>query len=311
MDSLKSNSDQASQLPDDLRLVVIQRNPNSGSGRGHQQLLLLIRRLRQLGFAVRMFSSREHLDRFLSCPANAANVRCLVAAGGDGTVANMVSRHPGFPLAVLPLGTENLMARYLKIPGHGSVVADLIAAGHTKQFDTGFVADQRFLIMVSIGVDADVVRQLHGARQGNISKFSYLRPILSSFRTYGFPELSVSLADGTFLGQGTHVIITNVPAYGFRMPFSPEADPHDGLLNVRILQRAGRLKTLTHALRIRTGFLTSEVDVIRFQASEVFVSSTHPDVPVQFDGDPAGNCPVCVRIDPGSMTMVVHEKQVS
>ena len=93
--------------------------------------------------------------------------------------------------------------------------------------------------MASVGIDADVVRRLHATRTGNIRHLSYVRPIVGSFLNYAFPKLSVHAADGQLLGEGTHVIATNVPEYGFRMPFCPDADPHDGQLDVRVFKRSG------------------------------------------------------------------------
>ncbi|MEZ6123814.1 MAG: diacylglycerol kinase family protein [Planctomycetaceae bacterium] len=286
--------------------VVIQRNPLSGSGRKNHQLLILVRRLRQDGLTVRMFSNRERMDQYLADHSGRHQIRCLVAAGGDGTVANLVSRHPELPIAVFPLGTENLLAGYLKVPTCGETVAEMIREGKTRVFDTGFVGNQRFLIMVSAGVDANVVRQLHSNRQGHISRLTYLRPIISSFFRYRFPVLAVRRADGTLIGAGTHVIVSNLPAYGFEMPFSPEADPHDGLLNIRILKSGGWLRTVVHAIRMRLRIFPSEQNVLRATAGEITITCDVPGIPVQFDGDPAADCPARIRIAPQSMTLIVR-----
>jgi hypothetical protein len=111
------------------RRVVIQRNPTSGTGKKRGELLSLVRRLKVHGFSPRLFSSRQRLDRYLSNPERRAEVFCVVAAGGDGTVGDVVNRCHGLPVAILALGTENLIARYLKLPRDGSAVADMIAAG--------------------------------------------------------------------------------------------------------------------------------------------------------------------------------------
>ncbi|MCP4784962.1 MAG: hypothetical protein GY903_14900 [Fuerstiella sp.] len=291
----------------DRNLVVIQRNPTSGSGRGAKQLLILISELRRLGYRVRLFGSRKRLDQFAADSAVQKQLRCLVAAGGDGTVSGLTSRFPKFPIATLPLGTENLMAGYLQIPRCGKSVAQMIHNLATTCLDTAFADDQRFLLMTSVGVDADVVRRLHYVRTGNIRRLSYVKPILQSFFGYGFPKLSVHAPDGELLGEGTHVIVTNIPAYGFRMSFSPQADPQDGLLDVRIFRQTGCFTTLIHALRTRFGFADKGSDVQRFTASEVEIRSAENDTPAQCDGDPAACCPLRISVAPTSMTMVVPE----
>ena len=109
--------------------MVIRRNPTAGAGTSRRILLNLVRELQKQPFHVRMFSDRDQLNAFVTSDRVSSRIRCLVAAGGDGTVANLVNRHPEHPIAVLPLGTENLVARHLEIPRDGSVVADIIQAG--------------------------------------------------------------------------------------------------------------------------------------------------------------------------------------
>lgn len=290
---------------DQRNLVVVQRNPTSGSGRRAKQILTLIRELRRLGYRVRLFGNRDRLDQFVANSAVQTSLRCLVAAGGDGTIAGLANRHPELPIAALPLGTENLVARYLQIPCCGETVAQMIHSSVTRTFDTGFANDQRFLLMASVGVDADVVRRLDAARVGNIRHLSYVKPILQSFLRYRFPRLSVHSLDGALHGEGTHVIVTNIPAYGFQMPFSPHADPHDGTLDVRIFRRAGRMTTLIHAFRTRLGMSDKDDDVHRFSATEIEIRSEDADTPSQCDGDPAPSCPLQIKVAPTSMTMVV------
>lgn len=305
-DSRESMADSDGVISEDLRLVVIQRNPTSGSGQGAKQLRVLISTLRQSGFRVRLFADRDRFDRFVLQSEESSKIRCLVAAGGDGTVAGLANRHSQFPIATLPMGTENLMARHLQIGRCGATVARLIANGATRRFDTGVVNDQRFLLMVSVGVDADVVRRLHAARTGNIRHLSYVQPILQSFMYYTFPKLSVHSADGKLMCAGTHVIVTNVPEYGFRMPFCPAANPHDGLLDVRVFRQTGRISTVLHAIRTRLGFSDRADHVARFQVREVEVRSESSDAMAQFDGDPSGACPIRIVIAPASMTLVVR-----
>ncbi|GAB5442357.1 MAG: diacylglycerol kinase family protein [Fuerstiella sp.] len=287
------------------RRVVIQRNPTSGSGRGRQQIRMLIRHLREAGFVVRLFANRDRLDDFVQRSEIRNSIFALVAAGGDGTVAGLCHRHPDLPIAVLPMGTENLVARHLNIPRCGRTVANMIRGGKSRVFDTAFVNDQRFLLMASAGVDAEVVHRLSTERTGNISYWSYLQPIARSFLKYHYPPIDVCSRDGKVLATGSHVIVTNIPEYGFRMKFSPQADPADGKLDVRIYQHAGRQRTILHALRTRAGWGDRPGDVVRLQAESVELKARDQHVPVQFDGDPVGLCPVQIRIDPQSLRLFV------
>src|SRR5262245_5352321 len=149
-------------------LVVIQRNPRSGSGSRRRHLWDLVVRLRELGFETRIYGRRERVAAIANNPVRRAALRCIVAAGGDGTVADVVNRFPGVPLAVMPMGTENLLARYLGIPRSGRFVAEMIAGGSTRRFDVWQVGSRRFTLMAGAGFDADVAHRLEAARKGNI-----------------------------------------------------------------------------------------------------------------------------------------------
>jgi len=305
-DSQTNTGDDVRHLPNDRKLVVIQRNPTSGSGRLSKQLQILIRDLRKAGFRVRLFANRDRFDSFVRTPEVHAAIRCLVAAGGDGTIASLANRHAEIPIATLPMGTENLVARHLNVPKCGSTVATLIQEGSVRTFDTAMINDQRFLLMASVGLDADVVDRLHAARTGNIGRHSYAKPILQSFLGFPFPKFSVHSLDGELLAEGSHVIATNIPEYGFRMPFCPDADCHDGQLDVRVFRQSGRFATLMHALRTRFGFADRTSEVARFQTAAVEIRSDSPNSTAQCDGDPAGHCPVQIHIDPHSMSLVVR-----
>ncbi len=296
-------------IPNDRRLVVIQRNPTSGSGRNAKHLRLLIHELKTAGFRVRLFANRDRFDDFVASEKENSSIRCLVAAGGDGTISSLTHRHSEFPIATLPMGTENLMARHLEIPRCGATAASAIIGGRIRRFDTGLVNDQRFLLMASVGVDADVVQRLAAVRKGNIHHLSYAKPILQSFLNYSFPKLAVYSVDGELLCEGTHVIATNVPEYGFRMPFCPDANPHDGELDVRVFKQPGRLATLSHAVRTRLGMADRTGDVVRFKATTIEVRAVADATAAQFDGDPAGTCPIRISIAPSSMTMIVRSEK--
>lgn len=295
------------QIDNERRLVVIQRNPTSGSGRGRHDLAILIRTLRNLDLQVRLFASRERLDEYVRDPNISSRVRCLVAAGGDGTIGSLVNRHSDFPVATLPMGTENLVARYLRIGRSGQKLARIIHRGFIRQFDTGDINGQSFLLMASVGLDADVVRRMDAVRTGNINHLSYLKPVIQSLRGYSYPQLSVYDGTGQLMGEGAHVIATNIPQYGFGLPFAPDASPFDGQLDVRIFRKRGAAATAWHILRTRLHFADHPDDVTRFQATEIRIEAALPDTPSQCDGDPAPFCPAVIRLVPSSMILVVPE----
>ncbi len=286
------------------RYVVIQRNPNSGSGWRRSLIYDLVRELKVLGFTPRLFRGRERLDAWLAIPENRAQVVCLVAAGGDGTVGDLLNRHPGMPLALLPVGTENLLARGLGIPASGQEVARLIAGGCVRRLDLCRLGERRFTLMASAGFDAEVIRRVHARRSGHISYLSYFQPIAAALRSYTHPPLSIWFDDDPVPETARLVVVVNFPMYALRLPVAPDALPDDGWLEVRLFRQGSAFQMLRYFCNLALGRLDRLPDVARRRARVLRIESAEV-VPVQVDGDPAGVVPAVVEILPGALDVFV------
>ncbi len=285
--------------------VAIQRNPMSGSGKQCAELLTLIRHLRQHGLRPRLYSDRAELDAAIRPPHRRAALKAIVSAGGDGTLLDLLNRHPDLPIAVFPLGTENLVAKYLRLPRCGRTIARMIAAGRVETFDTATLNGRRFLIMASLGFDAAVLHRTHAARSGHISHWAYAVPILRELAGYAPPALRISVDDGPEV-EGHFVIVGNLPRYALDLPLVPRANGHDGVLDIRIFRggtRADLLRQLATILFDPAG--TSE-HVIEAHGQRV---RSRPTARLRFqtDGDPAGTTPCAIEIQPAAVRLVVPE----
>lgn len=304
--------------------VAIQRNRTSGAGPKAAVLNEMIARLKQHGLRPRLFARRERLTALLADADRRNELRCIVAAGGDGTVGDVINRHPGLPISVCPLGTENLFARYLGIPRSGRFVADAIAAGFTRTFDlctlrstphrwteppaeseaeSGGDAMLRFLLMASAGFDADVVHRLHARRRGHIRRLTYLTPLVQAFGGYRYPAVRV-FADGDSVPRTASLaLVSNLPAYALQMPFAALADGSDGRLDVRLFERPSRRSLLRYGWNVWRGRHESLPDVQSFTARRVRLESDVA-VPLQIDGDPAGFTPATIGVLPAALQVI-------
>ena len=284
--------------------VAIQRNPRSGSGSRSAVLRELIGHLRRVGLRPRLFSRRERLQQHLADPGRRNGLVCIVAAGGDGTVGDVINRFPGVPVAILPLGTENLLARYLGITRSGRFVAEMIAAGKTRLIDACMAGERRFVLMASCGFDADVLHRLDARRSGHITKRSYLQPICESLRKYEYPELRMYMDDAQTPLTGRLAVIMNLPVYALGLPVARSARADDGLLDVRIFQRHSAFQMIRYFTMVARGRHEQLSDVVCVQARRIRIESDRP-VPVQVDGDPAGSTPIEIGIVPVAVELFI------
>ncbi len=246
------------------------------------------------------------------------SLRALVAAGGDGTVAELVNRtDPGLPISVFPLGTANLLAGYLGIQPDIPSFCQTMTAGRTIQLDAGRANDRIFLLMVGCGFDGEVVERLHRARVGHISMWNYLKPILAAIRTYEYPELRIQ-CEGAPTGLPPRgradptlrrwAFVVNLPRYAAGLQFSPDASGSDELLNVCTFERGSLWQGLRYLFQVWTARHTKLAEFGQVLANRVRIESDRP-VRYQLDGDPGGMLPLEIEVLPRRLTLVVPLKR--
>jgi len=283
--------------------VAIQRNPTSGSGRGARELLRLVHALKQRGLTPRLYWRRDELDAAVREPVSRAHLKGVVAAGGDGTLLDVANRHPGVPIAVLPLGTENLFARALGLTCRGERLADLIAAGRTARFDCARANGRRFLVVGSAGFDAEVIHLAHARRTGRIRRWFYALPIATALARYRFPTITVTL-DGESNHTAGLVLVANLSRYALGLPIAPEASGNDGLLDVCLFECSGRWRLFCDLMAVLQGKFGRRRNVVTLQARRVQLTGG-VEVPVQIDGDPAGHTPMMIEVEPSAIEVFV------
>src|SRR5262249_12011568 len=143
------------------------------------------------------------------------------------------------PAALLPLGNENLVAEFCRIPRCPQALADMIRAGQTRQLDLARANGRLFCLMASAGLDAEVVHRVHRRRRGHINRLSYVVPVLQALRNYSYPLLEATIEETGERLRGALVFVFNLPLYGLRLPIAAEAEPDDGLLDLCVFERPG------------------------------------------------------------------------
>ena len=233
-----------------------------------------------------------------------AALHCVVAAGGDGTLLEVLNRAAGVPVALLPLGTENLVARYCGLARSPRALAEIIARGRLRQIDVARANERTFCLMAGAGFDAAVVHRAHRRRRGHIARLSYGLPIVQELRDYRYPSIDVEvIATGERL-CGAMAFVFNVPRYGLGLPIAAEAIPDDGLLDLYVFKRPGPFALARYVLAILRGRHLGLPDVCHRRARGFRLSSPAP-VPLQTDGDPAGWLPATVEVLPQKLTLFV------
>jgi diacylglycerol kinase (ATP) len=222
----------------------------------------------------------------------------VLVAGGDGTVAPAATAllDTKVTLGILPFGTFMNIANGLGIPLKPIDAARVIAERKVKRADAGEVAGKIFFETCGIGLDADAfgaARLVERRRWGPAFRRLWRWATASPHRV----EITV---DGQTEGHRVlQVLIVNSPYYAWAFPIVPNAEMTDGVLEVAIFPRKGRLDLIRSLVRIwRTGSPGRPPRLLRGKV--IKIASSEP-VPVHADSQIAGRLPVTVRCCEGAL----------
>jgi len=299
-------------LDDRNRTVVVSMNPNSGSSDRRNLVDALVSNLEAQDFTVLLLTDVDEVKARVTELEDSGDMglRVVVAAGGDGTVSLLANiLPPQTPIAIFPLGTENLLAKHLGMTADPELVANMIGEGRTERLDSGRANGQLFLVMASCGFDADVVHRLHSERKGHIKHWSYAKPIVNAISQYRYPKIRIFVDGAEKPLTGKWAFIFNVPRYAMNLPIVWDAEADDGQLDLCTFRGGNLIRGLFYLgavlLRQHRGWRYSHhrrFKSVRIEADE--------RVPFQLDGDPGGVLPLEVEVIPNFLRVLVPKNWV-
>ena len=229
--------------------------------------------------------------------------KTIVAAGGDGTVNEVVNGLVGsdVSLGILPVGTMNVFAAELGLPGDLEEAWAIIQAGRTRRVDLLRANQQYFVQLAGVGLDAQVVQATSWEAKKNFGPLSYLISA-AQIAAQKPPKLFVE-ADGE-VREGSFVLIGNGRYYGGPVAFFKEARIDDGKLDVLIFKNLAYLDIARYVTNVFMGKHTQLHDVEYFQTKKAVVRS-EDEVPVEVDGEVVATLPVTFRVSSRKLRVVV------
>ncbi len=295
-------------MPSAQRLAVI-FNPWANRGRAAALLDSIRWRLRAMNVIPDIFptpapGAGTALARQIVA---AGEHRAVIAAGGDGTINEVVNGLFGsaMPLAFLPLGTGNDFVKMLPQPKELELALEHIVRAEVRAIDVGTVNGRAFINGVGIGIDAQIA--IEAQRIKRLKGLAvYLAALARTIYRFTPPQLDITIDGQTRSGRWAMVTIGNGACHGGGFWITPDAKIDDGVFDVCAVAAMSTPRMLRHFPKVMQGRHTSLAEVRISHAQSVQVVAPG-GAPVHFDGEILGAAvqQLDIRLHPAALKVLL------
>jgi diacylglycerol kinase (ATP) len=300
---------QASSALRSRRMTVV-FNPTAG-GRRRARLDETLKLLRDSGCEVTVQATAargdaETIARRFGGPLPAEGL--LVIAGGDGTINEAVNGlmsgggDGASSLALVPLGTANVLANEIGLAIAPAAVARTIARGTAVRAYVGVANGRCFTAMAGAGFDAHVVANVSLRLKRLLGKGAYVLESLRQLWRFPFPRYRVTVDGQSY--DAASVIVAKGHFYGGRYVCAPDARLDQPEFHVCLFERGGRWNAIRYALALALGRLGQLADFRILRGRVITIDGPTGD-PLQGDGDIVAHLPVRIEIAPQPLRLIV------
>jgi diacylglycerol kinase family enzyme len=291
------------------RLVVIY-NPAAGQRR-QRFFRAVLGHLEAMGLMVDLVETRGpgHATEIArSLAAGACRADMVVAAGGDGTINEIINGLAGgsLPLGLIPLGTAHVLALELGLPRTPGAIAQTLAAGLARPIHLGRATSalgaRHFVMMAGVGYDAHVVAGVSRTLKRRVGKLAYVVEMLRQLGRFHFRPYRLAF-DGAAPVEAASAILANGRRYGGAFVCAPQADLGLERLDACLFGRGGRLAAVGYGFALGLDLIPRLPSVVLRPFREVAIDGPAGD-PVQGDGDIVATLPARITVAEAELMVV-------
>ncbi|HEX9655183.1 MAG TPA: YegS/Rv2252/BmrU family lipid kinase [bacterium] len=266
--------------------ITVIVNPIAGGKKDKKKLIqLLLAQLSSNGRKVSVRCTTKKGDATLFArEAVDENVNLVVVVGGDGTVneAGSALVKTGVPIAIIPQGSGNGLARTLRIPADVKSASGLIAAGVVSDIDVGNANRHYFFMLMGVGFDALIGQKFNEYSARGPLPYFYLGA--REYFTYQPPRVHLSFANRRVELTPFMITVANAQQFGNNALIAPHAVLNDGLLDICIVNRLRVIDLVAALPKLFTGRIGDFSGVEFHQAAAARLERERADF-INIDGE--------------------------
>lgn len=308
-------------MPDSIKDALLIYNPTSGRRRHRRfaEIEQAVRLLKDAGIATELApTTGRNTAKTIARLAVEQRRGMVIACGGDGTINEIVNGLAGshVPMAVLPAGTANILAKELEIPWDIPHASRLIPDGVVRRIALGVAIplnDQHsdelpregryFLSVAGAGPDGAIVNAVHGGLKQTAGIVAYWAEGMRQIVRYDFPEMRVRSAGEE--RRATIVVVGRTVNYGGPFKITTGANLFEDSFELLTNNARSRFRYIACLPALWLGKLRTMEGIETWKATEAICE---PDgagpVFAQVDGEPIGILPMAFRIVPDALSLV-------
>lgn len=270
-------------------------NPTAGREEIRRNLADILDKLEMSGWETSCHATKGEGDAAKAARKAAENgFDLVIAAGGDGTVNEVVNGIAGLPnrprLGIIPAGTTNDFARAVGIPRRMDQACQVLAAGYNVPVDIGKLNDRYFINIAGGGWMTDVTYDVPSKLKTVIGQLAYYAKGLEKLPSIRPIRIKMEAADRVIEETVMLFLIANSNSVGGFEKLAPTADLSDGLFDVIVVKQTNLAEFIRLAGAALRGDHINDSHIIYFKTNRLSIRS--PDrVLLNLDGEMGGELP--------------------
>ncbi len=230
----------------------------------------------------------------------------VIAVGGDGTVklAAQGVLHTGIPLAILPAGSANGLAKELNLPIDAEKALNLVTTGVPRTVHLVKINDELCIHLSDIGFNAFVVKKFESADTRGM--FGYLSAAWKVLWRHPVMQVSIETDKGSVTKTAAMIVIANATKYGTGALINPKGKMDDKLFEVIVVKKIS-VKEIFKMVVSHLPYDQKKTEVL--QTSQLKMESKRP-IHFQVDGEYLGKVrSVTADIIPDALHIILADKE--
>lgn len=268
-----------------MKKLMLVYNPVSGNASFKQRLDEMVWKFQERGCMLYLYRTAKDLHT-LPLYIREAGVEGVIAAGGDGTVHEIVNiivkEELDLPMGIFSSGTSNDFATHLGLAGRLENYIDNILMGRTRWIDLGRIGEEYFINVASAGVMTNIAHEVDVRLKNALGKMAYYLKGIGELPRFRSVKFTIEADGERYEEEGFLFVLVNSDVVAGFSNVAAQAKIDDGKLDFLLVRKCSIPELMALTAEIVSGRGISEKNVLYLQAKHFRISA---DTALQSDVD--------------------------